>query len=210
MTLDESTRHTLPGGLEYGAPDQDDWSLGSDNPGDFGSLSTKYTTCQNQSSIRPHISTNETAHVPPTQQHTDTQRAYWFQQAHDTSCAKFIPLTRPFRTIQEYSNCVFTSAWSEQLLACTNIHIAYAPQRDPNNHPLRQTAVTNHPARSSIPPPNPANTWRDSPDANHVHRKAHRHVITHRRVRARRSCSVDSSAPAPISTDLCLTLIMPT
>lgn len=55
LDLDDSTRQILPGGMAQNSPDEDDWSLGSNNHADFGQRPTKYTTFPNQSSINPHI-----------------------------------------------------------------------------------------------------------------------------------------------------------
>lgn len=42
MAVDDSTQHRVREGLEYSANDQDDWSLGIDNPADFGLLAEQY------------------------------------------------------------------------------------------------------------------------------------------------------------------------
>lgn len=64
QALDDCTGKRLPGGLAYKVPDQDDSSLGSNNPADFGPLPTHYITCNNLSSILPHINHPQRNHPP--------------------------------------------------------------------------------------------------------------------------------------------------
>lgn len=70
------------------------------------------------------------------------------------------------------------------------------PQPDPKNHPRRHIVITEHTGDSYVYSYNPTYTCRDGPYDNPIYRNARRHVINHGHIRERRSCIIDSSAPA--------------
>lgn len=180
--LDYSKRHRLPCGRAYNEPDQDDWSVGSDNPADFEPLAIQYTTFP--SSIQPHVSSHPTQ-LSSTAHHTDEQLSVWLHQSHDRSRATYISLGQAILSSADLrTHCVY-------------------PTPDSNPHPRRHKAGTNLPFTTKTQPLNPptpakannAKQWVDGPDSDPIHRRARRHVQLHGTVRAHRSRSVDRSRP---------------
>lgn len=128
--------------------------------------------------MSPHISTpfNEPSHLPGVQQHTDAQLAYWLQQAHDKTTAKFIPLN------DDIPSTAGIRQLNQTILKTTH-------------NQRRHTAITNHPAGSSVNAPDASHTSRDCPGADPTHLDARPNGTIHGHHRARLSRSVGPSAP---------------